>query len=103
MALFQLILAAVVYAVGGLFMKLSAGLTRPAPTAAFILLFVFGSAIQALGMRQSELGVSYIFVLGAEVLVATAISVWYLQEHWSLSRALAVVLVVAGMVLLRRS
>mgnify|MGYP003299445846 CR=1 FL=1 len=65
-----LIVASALYAIGGLFMKLSSGMSRPAPTVAFLMLFVGGAVFQALGMRRTDLVVSYIFVLGAEALVA---------------------------------
>ena len=103
MSLFQLILAATMYAVGGLFMKLSDGVSRPGPTAVFIVLFVLAATIQAMGMRRVAMGPSYIFVLGAETLVSALLSVLYLQEQWSLLRVFAVFLVVLGIALLRRS
>lgn len=101
MTLIQLIVAAIAYACGGLFMKTSAGLSRPGPTVAFLTLFVFAACVQALAMRQSDLGPSYIFVLGAEALVTMALSAWYLNEHWSGLRVFAVVLVVVGIAILR--
>ena len=91
------------YAVGGLFMKLSDGVSRPGPTAAFMVLFVVAATIQAMGMRQSDMGSSYIFVLGAEALVSALLSVLYLHEHWSGLRVFAVFLVILGIALLRRS
>jgi small multidrug resistance pump/quaternary ammonium compound-resistance protein SugE len=103
MSLFQLILAATMYAVGGLFMKLSDGVSRPGPTAAFIVLFVLAATIQAMGMRRAAMGPSYIFVLGAETLVSALLSVLYLQEQWSPLRVFAVLLVVLGIALLRPS
>jgi multidrug transporter EmrE-like cation transporter len=103
MSVFQLILAAAMYAVGGLFMKLSDGVSRPGPTAAFMALFVFAAAIQAMGMRQADMGSSYIFVLGAEALASALLSVLYLHEHWSPLRVAAVFLVLVGIALLRRS
>jgi multidrug transporter EmrE-like cation transporter len=103
MSLFQLILAAAMYAVGGLFMKLSNGVSRAVPTVAFIVLFVLAATIQALGMRQTDMGPSYIFVLGAETLVSALLSVLYLHEQWSPVRVFAVFLVVVGIALLRRS
>ncbi|MGO9264230.1 MAG: hypothetical protein ACLQBA_04970 [Candidatus Binataceae bacterium] len=51
-ALIQLILASVIYAVGGLCMKLSNGLTRPFPTAILFALFMLGATLQTLGMRR---------------------------------------------------
>ena len=103
MSLFQLILAAAMYAVGGLFMKLSDGVSRPGPTAAFIVLFVLAATIQAMGMRRADMGSSYIFVLGAETLVSALLSIVYLHEQWSPLRVFAVFLVVLGIALLRRS
>jgi small multidrug resistance pump/quaternary ammonium compound-resistance protein SugE len=103
MALTQLVLASVVYAVGGLFMKLSQGLSRPWPTIAFSLLFLTGAMLQALGMRGSDMGVSYVFVLGVEALVATGLSAAYLHEGFPPSRIAAVLLVVAGVAWLRRT
>jgi multidrug transporter EmrE-like cation transporter len=103
MALTQLIVASVAYAVGGLFMKLSNGLTRPWPTLAFSLLFLSGAMLQSLGMRGADMGVSYVFVLGVEALVATGLSVVYLHEGFPPSRIAAVLLVVAGIAWLRRT
>ncbi len=103
MALAQLLLASIAYAVGGLFMKLSAGLSRPWPTVAFTLLFLCGAMLQSLGMRNADMGVSYVFVLGVEALVAVGLSAAYLHESFSPSRIAAVMLVVAGVVWLRRT
>jgi len=103
MALTQLILASVVYAVGGLYMKLSHGLSRPWPTVAFSVLFLTGAMLQALGMRGTDMGVSYVFVLGVEALVATGLSFAYLHEGFPPSRIAAVLLVVAGVAWLRRT
>jgi small multidrug resistance pump/quaternary ammonium compound-resistance protein SugE len=103
MPLLQLLLASVAYAVGGVFMKISAGLSRPAPIAAFVALFAGGSLLQALGMREADLGVAYIFVLGVEAVVAVALSVFYLHEKFTAARAAAVFLVIVGVMLLRRT
>jgi small multidrug resistance pump/quaternary ammonium compound-resistance protein SugE len=103
MALAQLVVASIAYAVGGLFMKLSEGLSRPWPTIAFSVLFLGGAMLQALGMRGSDLGVSFVFVLGVEAIGATALSTLYLHESLSLSRIAAVLLVVAGVAWLRRT
>ena len=103
MSLVQLILAAAMYAVGGLFMKLSDGASRPGPTVAFIVLFIVAATVQAMGMRRADMGPSYIFVLGAETLASALLSVLYLHEQWSLLRIFAVFLVVLGIALLRPS
>ena len=103
MALAQLILASIVFAVGGLFMKLAQGMSRPWPTIAFSLLFLTGAMLQSLGMRGADMGVSYVFVLGVEALVATGLSAAYLHEGFPPSRIAAVLLVVIGVAWLRRT
>ena len=103
MALAQLLLASTAYAIGGLFMKLSAGVTRPGFTAAFLALFGGGALLQAVAMRGADLSVSYIFVLGVEALVTLVLSVAYLREPLPPSRLAAVVLVVAGIAWLRKT
>jgi hypothetical protein len=69
MNLIELVLASVFYAVGGLFMKLSAGLTRPGAALAFSIFFVGGACLQALGIQQRDLGMATILVLGVEALM----------------------------------
>jgi quaternary ammonium compound-resistance protein SugE len=103
MAVLQLVLASAAYAVGGLFMKTSAGLSRPAPVVAFLALFAGGSLLQALGMRDADMGTAYVFVLGVEAVIALGLSVVYLHERVSAVRAVAVLLVIAGVMLLRRT
>jgi small multidrug resistance pump/quaternary ammonium compound-resistance protein SugE len=102
-ALVQLVLASVCFAVGGMFMKLSAGASRPVPTAAFLALFVLGAVLQAFALRKADLGVVYIAVLGLEAVLTFGFSVLLFRESFSLARVTAVLLIVAGVVLLRRT
>jgi multidrug transporter EmrE-like cation transporter len=103
MAFLFLITASVLYAIGGLFMKLSSGMSRLAPTLAFLTLFVGGAVLQALGMRRTDLVVSYVFVLGAEALVAVMLSALYLHERYPPSRVAAILVILAGMLWLKRT
>jgi multidrug transporter EmrE-like cation transporter len=103
MALAQLILASIAFAVGGLFMKLSQGVSRPWPTIAFSLLFLGGAMLQSLGMRGADMGVSYVFVLGVEAIVAIGLSAVYLHEGFPPARIAAILLVVVGVAWLRRT
>ncbi|MBS1819244.1 MAG: hypothetical protein JSU08_15020 [Acidobacteria bacterium] len=96
-------LAAVAYAVGGLFMKQSDGLTRLFPTLAFLGLFAAGASLQALGMRHAEMGLSYVFVLGVEAIAAVVLSAWVLNEQYTASRLMAIGLIVVGIAWLRRA
>jgi multidrug transporter EmrE-like cation transporter len=101
MEIIFLAVAAIAFSVGGLFMKLSAGMTRPAPTAAFLALFLAGAAVQTLGMRRTDLSVAYVFVLGLEAAITVLLSVLYFKESCPPQRIAAIVLVVGGIVWLR--
>lgn len=103
MQLLELVLAAACFATGGLFMKMSAGVSRPLPTMAFLALFLIGAVLQAMAMRRADLGVAYIAVLGFEAALAAVFSVAVFHEHWSPARILAVALIIAGVVVLRRT
>jgi multidrug transporter EmrE-like cation transporter len=94
-------IAAIAFSVGGLFMKLSSGVTRPWPTVAFIGLFVAGALVQAVAMRRAELSVAYVFVLGLEAVITVLLSVWLLHESCPPQRIAAIALVVAGIAWLR--
>ena len=95
--------AALAFSAGGLFMKLSAGASRVGPTAAFLALFAFGAIVQALAMRQSDLSVSYVFVLGLEAVITVLFGVWLLHENCPPQRMAAIAVVVAGIAWLRMS
>ena len=103
MELLLLIVASLCFAVGGLFMKLSNGASRLGPTIAFSLLFLVGALVQAYAMRRADLGVVYIAVLGLEAILAFVFSVALLHDSRSPARIAAIVLIVAGVILLRRT
>jgi len=93
--------AALAFATGGIFMKLSQGLARwPAVVAVFVC-FVVGAALQALAMERRDLGVIYILVLGAEAVLAFGFGVALFEEVVTLRRLLALGLIVVGIALLR--
>jgi multidrug transporter EmrE-like cation transporter len=103
MALFMLVTASVAYAVGGLFMKQSDGVTRMMPTLGFLVLFVCGAVMQAIGMKQADMGLSYVFVLGVEAIAAVLLSAAFLGETYSASRLGAIALVLIGIAWLRHA
>jgi quaternary ammonium compound-resistance protein SugE len=103
MALAQLLAAALLFATGGLFMKLSHGATRAGATAMFLALFAGGACLQALAMKRTDLGVAYIFVLGAEAVITVILSSLVLGEHYTASRLGAIALIVVGIAWLRVS
>jgi len=83
-------------------MKYSEGLTKGWPSILLFLLFGAGAAFQALAMKNSEMAVTYIFVLGLESVLAFLLGVLVFRESATTERILAVGLVTAGIVLLHR-
>lgn len=103
MVLLLFLLAAVLYSVGGLFMKASSGLTRFAPSLAMFLLFCAAAACQAIGMRQREMASAYVVVLGLEAIVAVGLGYLVLGERLSGMKLAAMVVILTGVVMLERS
>ncbi len=103
MALTWPVLAALAFTLGGVFMKYADGLTHAGPTAAFVALFGVGAVLQSRAMRGAELGTTYILVLGLEAILAFGLGVWLFGESVTVPKAAAVVLIVAGIALLRVS
>jgi hypothetical protein len=64
--------AALFFTVGGIFMKLSEGLTKFWPTVIVFALFVIGTALQTLAMKREDLAVTYLWVVGLESILAFA-------------------------------
>lgn len=101
MSLFIAMFAALAYTIGGIFMKLSHGLTVPLPTLAVYGLFFVGVTLQIMLTKGSGLGITYIFVLGLEAVLATLFGICIFQEKLSLLNMLGIVLVVLGVSFLR--
>jgi multidrug transporter EmrE-like cation transporter len=92
--------AALAFALGGICMKSSAGMTRIGPTLLLYLLFAAGATLQTLALRKSDLGVAYLFVLGLEAVLAFGFGWWFFAEGCSWWKVLGVAAIVAGIVLL---
>lgn len=103
MELVEIFLAAFFFAAGGVFMKRSAGAVQLAPTAVFLRLFMGGAMLQARAMRRADMGAVYIAVLGLEAALALGFSVLLVGERISATRLVAVLLIVAGVAILRRA
>jgi len=78
-------------------MKYSEGLTRPVPTVLLFVLFCAGAAAQTLAMRNQQMGATYL-----ESVAAFALGVLIFSDSAGPVRILAVLLITAGIVLLRR-
>ena len=97
-----LVLAAALFATGGLLMKYSDGLTKLPASACLFLLFCCGAACQSLAMKRAEMGVIYSVVLGLEAILAFLLSVFFLGERATTEKLVALALIVAGIVLFER-
>jgi small multidrug resistance pump len=96
MTFLLLVLAAIFYTAGGVFMKLSQGLTHFFPTLLLFVTMCLGVIIQALAQRQMQLGVTYLLVLGLEATLALAGSVLIFHEGLSGLKVLGFILVLSG-------
>jgi quaternary ammonium compound-resistance protein SugE len=93
--------ASIAYVAGGVCMKQSAGLTRLWPSLSLLVLFCAGASMQALSMKNAAMSSTYIFVLGAESVLAFAMGALFFHEAVTPMRIVAVALVTVGIVLLR--
>ena len=95
------VLAALAFTTGGVLMKYADGLRHAAAVAGFVALFAAGAMLQSLAMRGSELGVTYVLVLGLEAVLAFGLGVTIFHEEPTVTKLTAVALVVVGIALLR--
>jgi small multidrug resistance pump/quaternary ammonium compound-resistance protein SugE len=54
-------------------------------------------------MRRADLGMSYILVLGIEAGMAAVLSVFVLHENLTIARAAAILIILAGVIMLGRT
>jgi multidrug transporter EmrE-like cation transporter len=97
----MIVLAALLFTVGGVFMKLSEGLTRFWPTVLVFALFISGAALQTLAMKREELAVTYVLVVGLESILAFLFGVLLFSESCTPRRIAGVFLVAGGIISLR--
>jgi len=97
------LVAALCFVAGGAVMKLSSGFARLGPGAAALALFLAGAVAQTMAMKHGEMGVSYVFILGLEAVLAFAIGVLLFREAVSAPKLLGVALIIGGFALLHAS
>ena len=95
------ITAALAFTTGGVFMKHADGLRHLLPVALFLALFGLGAALQSQAMRGTDLGTTYILVLGLEAALAFGMGVAFFGEAVTLQKTAAVALIVVGIAFLR--
>lgn len=93
-------MAAVAYAVSGMYMKLSKGLSKIWPTFLVYFFLATGVSLETLAMHNSPLAVTYLFVIGLEFVLAFLFGRLLFKENYSFSKLFGVSLIVAGIVLL---
>ncbi|WP_310487228.1 SMR family transporter [Chamaesiphon sp. VAR_69_metabat_338] len=93
--------AALIFAIGGIFMKLSLGLSQPAYSVAVFGCFGLGAVLQTLVIAKTDLGSSYISILGLEAVVTLFFSIWLFKEQLNVVKLVGIAAIVMGVALLR--
>ncbi len=93
--------AAVSFAFGGVVMKYADGLRNPQPTMVVFILFMLGAALQIVAMRDTELSVTYLVVLGLEAVLSFALGLLVFKESITLLKVVGALIVVLGIIVLR--
>lgn len=100
MYLTMVFVSAFAYTLGGMYMKLSKGLSKLGPSLLVYFFLTAGASLETLAMQDSSLGVTYIFVIGVEFVLAFLFGSLFFRENYSYNNLLGVSLIVAGMILL---
>ncbi len=93
--------AAIIFAIGGIFMKLSLGLSQPLYSAVVFGCFGVGAILQTLVISKTDLGSSYISILGLEAVATLFFSIWLFKEHFNAVNLFGLAAIVMGVALLR--
>jgi multidrug transporter EmrE-like cation transporter len=101
MYLFISMSAAFSFAIGGIFMQLSEGFSKPLPSLLVYICFGIGASLQIYATNASSVGITYILVLGLEAIMVFLISNFIFKEPYSLLKVAGIILVVIGVVFLR--
>ena len=103
MAWIYLVLAGVLEVIWAFSMKQSAGFTRPLPTL-ITLFFMIGSfGLLSVSMRTLPLGTAYTIWTGIGAVGGFVVGVALLGESLSLTRIIAALLIVSGLILMKLS
>ncbi|SMY05974.1 hypothetical protein [Flavimaricola marinus] len=72
--------------------------TMPGPLPALLILvpLIGGALLEVIALRQERLGMVYVGILGAEVIIIAAASLLLFNESFSLREVAGLVLVIAG-------
>jgi quaternary ammonium compound-resistance protein SugE len=103
MAWILLVFAGALEVVWAYYMKQSAGFTRVVPSVITIVTMIGSFALLSLSMRTLPLGTAYTIWTGIGAIGAFLVGVWVLGEQVNVTRVLAAVLIVSGLVLMKLS
>ena len=103
MAWLVLFVAGVLEVVWAYAMKLSDGFSRPGPAVVTMVAMFLSFGLLALAMKSLPLGTSYMVWTGIGAVGAFVVGVVVLGEAVTVTRLLAAVLIVAGIVLMKVS
>jgi multidrug transporter EmrE-like cation transporter len=94
--------AAMLFAVGGLFMAQSQGLSQMTPSLAMYGLFLGGASLQTLAIsRAGGMALTYMLILGLEAVLVMLFGTLVLKEGYSTLKLAGVALIAIGVALLR--
>jgi multidrug transporter EmrE-like cation transporter len=93
--------AAIGFAVGGVFMKLSASFSQPIYSLLVYIFFAGGATLQTLAIGKADLGNTCIAILGLEAVATLVVSFLVFKEQQSLLQLIGFGLIIAGVVILR--
>jgi quaternary ammonium compound-resistance protein SugE len=103
MAWIMLLVARLLEVVWAFYMKQSNGFTRIVPVIAMLVAMLASLGLLSMAMKTLPLGTAYMVWTGIGAVGAFAVGVAVLGEEVSLSRILAAVLIVSGLVLMKLS
>jgi multidrug transporter EmrE-like cation transporter len=93
--------AAMIFSIGGIFMKLSLGLSQPLYVGLIFVCFSLGVILQTLVISRTDLGSSYISILGLEAIATLTFSVLLFKENISVTKLMGLAIILGGVILLR--
>jgi multidrug transporter EmrE-like cation transporter len=98
MTYFYLALAIVFEAGWAIAMKISQGLTRPWPTAATIVMYVFSLVFLALATRKLQIGVTYAVWAGVGAAIIAGAGIVHFKEPVTPLKLVSLGLVILGVI-----
>ena len=84
-------------------MKLSEGFTKPLPTVLTVVLMIASFGLLSFAMRTLPLGTAYTIWTGIGAIGAFTLGILVLGEQLTMMRAVAALLIVGGLVLMKLS